>query len=253
VSVIGKLKVHLLRRLGRPIIARTNRFGLLLVDDANWLSRAIWTGVDVEKDELDQFESVMDRLRPEIVVDAGANIGLYTLAACRLGAPEIVAFEPNPVVYTHLAGNVFLNGFADRVRLHECALGADDGEGDLFLCDRHAEVSTLRPSAMEKSFSYQRSRTVRVARFDSLYQWTGRRILIKVDVEGFEDQVLAGMAQLLERNQIVLMVEIFQSDSPAFAMLQALGYAKTGQFGRNFWFEKAGLSSSEISEQIGAR
>jgi SAM-dependent methyltransferase len=61
----------------------------------------------------------------DFVVDAGCNIGVFTLAAARKVGPfgRVFAFDPNPLVLEHLKRSLFMNHWHDRVRILQYALG----------------------------------------------------------------------------------------------------------------------------------
>lgn len=77
---------------------------------------------------------IIDKLKPgEIVIDAGAHIGRYTLKAAKAVGPEgrVIAFEPDYENSDILKQNCDINGFK-WVEVESCALGAEDGYIDLF-------------------------------------------------------------------------------------------------------------------------
>jgi FkbM family methyltransferase len=211
----------------------------MIVERDNWLSRSLFAGLPIERLEMARFAALIKESRPALVIDVGANIGVYTLLACKHGNAQIYAFEPNSQVLNHLAANVLLNGWSSRVAIHPFALGADDGEADLFLSPQNAEVATFRPELMVGLFSYPQQARVKVAHFDRLYQPEGLDVLVKIDVEGFEDDVLHGMERLFARNRVTLLVEVFLKDSPVAARLQSWGYEETGRSGYNYWYARS--------------
>ncbi len=63
-------------------------------------------------------------VRGKVVVDAGANIGVFTLYALALGARKVYAFEAVSETYKMLGGNLALNRVGGRIRAVNTALGA---------------------------------------------------------------------------------------------------------------------------------
>jgi FkbM family methyltransferase len=135
-----------------------------------------------------------------VVVDVGANWGYFTLlAADRAGRDgRVFALEPNPNLFGQLRANVDQNGYGNVTCL---ALAASDREGDLpFIGDVSAGNSGLSrcASATEPPDFVARGVTL-----DSLLDHAGieRVRLVKLDVEGGESMVLAGMQRGIERRR----------------------------------------------------
>ena len=135
---------------------------------------------------------------PAVLWDIGVNIGsvsLPLLAAC----PNLVihAFEASPPVFDRLKTNVDMNGLT-KIKLHQIALGNECKQVDFFAS------STVGNSGVGSLAHTNNSATTPV-RVDC---YTGDSILankiaaqpsfIKIDVEGFEGEVLAGMTSLLK-------------------------------------------------------
>jgi FkbM family methyltransferase len=130
------------------------------------------------------MSSVLHVLRPgDLFVDVGANVGSYTVLAAAVAGADVIAFEPDPDTARYLRRNVAINNIADRVEIHECALGAAEGSISF----------TVGRDTVNKVASYTdaNTRLVRIEKLDAILN--GREpTLIKLDVEGFEQQVLAG-------------------------------------------------------------
>src|SRR5579883_1395015 len=124
-----------------------------------------------------------DTLEPT-VVDCGANIGMSVLFFKELyPAARVVAFEPDPATFEILKKNVAQNNL-DRIELHQCALGEHDGSADFY---RGAEAGGLMMSLNKERMGGVKL-TVPVR---CLSQFIDSEIdLLKLDVEGAEDQVL---------------------------------------------------------------
>jgi FkbM family methyltransferase len=140
--------------------------------------------------EFEDMSLVLHALRPgDDFVDAGANVGSYTIAACAAGA-HTLAFEPVPETFTQLMDNVRLNAFDAQVTAHCVALGA--GAGEMMMttdqgCCNHVTVEDAPAGPLLR---------VPVVPLDAAIE--GRRpVILKIDVEGFEEQVLEGAQRLL--------------------------------------------------------
>src|SRR5262245_31378322 len=133
-------------------------------------------------------------------VDVGANIGYMTsLFATRVGPRGWVdAFEPHPRIRERLQRNVArLKGdvAAAHVTVHGCALGERAGAARLLepeIFGLNEGAATVAWSDDEPAIGFD----VEMARLDAILD-VERIALLKVDVEGFEPQVLAGAERLL--------------------------------------------------------
>tara|TARA_R110000868_G_scaffold10900_4_gene52724 strand:- start:3365 stop:4108 length:744 start_codon:yes stop_codon:yes gene_type:complete len=169
----------------------------------------------------------LDRLvRPgSVAIDVGANKGLYAWLLSRIAA-EVKAFEPNPKMYAQLARSVPRN-----VDTFEVALSDAAGKAELILpIHRNGRYSNQGGSLQEAKYmggkDVQRW-PVRQERLDE-YGFTDVSF-IKIDVEGFEMEVIAGAAETLRRDRPVLLVEIDESQNgvplhDAIARIEAFGY-----------------------------
>lgn len=146
--------------------------------------------------------------RGDTFVDAGANVGTYTVLASSVGA-RVHAFEPAPETIPRLEKNVRLNQ-SDAV-LHEVALGKTSGKARF----THGGDCVNQLSATGES-------QVDIRSLDSFEL---RPIAIKMDLEGGEENALAGCEQtLLGKELLALQVETV-SDR-ARAMITAAGFKR---------------------------
>jgi FkbM family methyltransferase len=164
----------------------------------------------------------------ETMIDVGANIGYFTVAAALAVGPEgrVVAFEPAAATRHLLEENVRLNGLAN-VTVRDEALAATQSEAALYLGPQQdTGLASLRPLPGSSRA------IVRQAPFDDLWPAAHRVALVKIDVEGAELAVLRGMAGLLERDHPDVIVEVTDrflrelgASAPAlFEFLTARGY-----------------------------
>ena len=126
----------------------------------------------------------------DLFADVGANIGSYTVLASGVVGCSTVAFEPDPAAAAALERNITLNKIVERVELRISAVGEQDGEARFSIgLDTQNHVVT-GADATGRSVPMQ---TLDRALFDS-----GRiPILIKIDVEGYEAEVMRGARAVL--------------------------------------------------------
>ena len=157
--------------------------------------------------EPDDMAFVLHFLRPgDSFYDIGANVGSYTLLAAATGVTTIVSFEPSAATSARLERNIVFNGLSGVVTVHRVALGEQTGEVRF-----SQEHDTTNHVLAEGEYCSQ-AEIVAVRRFDDFYS-SGRPSFIKMDVEGFESQVLAGATAALNDPALLgLLVEDNGSD-----------------------------------------
>jgi FkbM family methyltransferase len=158
------------------------------------------------------------------VIDAGANIGVFTVRAARLGA-RVIAFEPNSQLSRLLGETIVANKIETRVAVFDCALGAQPGFGvlDVGSGSLGAHLKTAKTS---DAFP-----TVSIRRLDDVAAEIGldHIDLLKVDVEGFEVEVLKGAAGILESvDRVVLEYHSHSLLAESTAFLEEFSFLPAG-------------------------
>jgi FkbM family methyltransferase len=129
--------------------------------------------------------------------DVGAHLGNRVRAWRALGA-RVVAIEPHPDLLHVLRA---LYGRDAGVTIVAAALGARDGEAPLWVCPRNPTVTTLSQDwiqEVQQDVGFQRirwqlSHTVQLTTLNALIKSEGVPDFVKIDVEGFEAEVLKGL------------------------------------------------------------
>ena len=171
-------------------------------------------------------------------VDVGASVGVYTLLASRVvgASGKVVAIEPAPATARALKATVSANGLGSVVSVKEVAAGAEQGLGTLTL-GQNSSHGTLLPS--------EGSGGTVVAPIVALDDVLADTIpdMIKIDVEGWEPNVIEGLKGTLRGNPNVILIMDFE---PAHIRRTGLSAAA--------WVDRlvgAGLKIFEIDERNG--
>jgi FkbM family methyltransferase len=142
-----------------------------------------------------------------VVVDVGANIGIYTLPLAGMVGPRgrVLAFEPEAAAFAQLEHNARVNGLA-QIEPVQRALGDVEAEMTLY-----CSPTNFGDHRLHSHGDVEVRQRVRVVTLDAELAGVadGAVRLIKVDVQGHEPFVLAGMAETLRRNpDLVVLVEV---------------------------------------------
>ncbi len=184
------------RLIGKPVAYRfVNKSRLLVYPGMTGATGNIYAGLH----EFDDMAFVLHALRPEdLFVDVGANIGSYTVLAGAAVGANCVSIEPVPSTFRHLVENVDLND------LKNCAECLNIGLGK--------ESSTLRnDKGLRNLERFQSNLSERLPkRYLTLDDVLGRRhpTVIKIDVEGWESNVIAGAQRVFSgREPMAILIE----------------------------------------------
>jgi FkbM family methyltransferase len=141
--------------------------------------------------EFEDMAFVLHALRQDdVFVDIGANIGSYTILAGVAVGAKCIAVEPIPTTFKHLLDNVNLNNARDRIECFNIGIGSR--AGNLLFSSSQDTTNHVLASHEEKANSIN----VPVKTLDSLLDGRHPRI-IKIDVEGWETEVIAGADRTL--------------------------------------------------------
>jgi FkbM family methyltransferase len=193
-----------------------------------------------EHGELKNFMRGAAAIKPDIFIDVGANLGLYTciLMTNRL-VPRAILFEPDGRDRVHLGANLLINGLLDaNLEIHPVALGAEPGRFGLVPGpERDIGLSQIVETARQGQGQGQ-GYDVEVVRFDDFVALTGQTLAIKIDVERYERKVLAGMARTLRDNRRMVQIEVLEAREDTVQLMTAAGFRLAQDFGPNLVFRK---------------
>ena len=163
---------------------------------------------------------VMHYLRPDdTFVDVGANIGVYTVLASGITGAKSVAFEPIPSTFANLKRNINFNNLQEITELFN--LGVGDKEETLTFSN---SLDAINHVIHEADFSGDTT-SVLVNSLDNLMRDKNINLL-KIDVEGFEANVINGASQTLERPELKVII------------METNGLSDQYEFGQNYIHDK---------------
>jgi FkbM family methyltransferase len=171
-----------------------------------------WTGrradVTVGLFEFEEMAFVLHALRPSsLFVDVGANLGLYTILGGGVVGASCLSLEPVPTTFEKLRENIQLNGLGQTVDARNIGVGAESGMLRFTLGEGAGNHVVTEPEGKEGV-------SVPVAPLDDLLDSDqDRATVLKIDVEGWEENVLRGAEQTTCRlAPLALIVELCEGE-----------------------------------------
>ena len=166
--------------------------------------------------------AIAESLPRRICIDIGANVGLWS---CELVEhfDQVIAFEPVEEFRKCFERNVKKSNYI----MHPCALGREESFINMNIVEGNTGHSHIDTSSIGQGTIPLK--TLDSFNFDNID-------MIKIDVEGFEEEILAGAEQTILRNKPILAIEQQKHEYkdamvelPSVRMLERWGYKVVGQ------------------------
>ena len=189
--------------------------------------------------EAEELAIIADHLRPgSTFVDVGANVGNHTVYACVLaGAGHAVIFEPNPPAVELCRINLALNGLLPLVDTSGLGVGLSDtaGMAAIVPTPKSTRIPLRRRSGNLGGTQLRPDNVagpIRLIRGDEAL--AGQEVdFVKIDVEGMEMRVLAGLQDTLRRSRPKIFVEVDDQNAAEFGdWLPSQSYKVASRFRR---------------------
>ncbi|MFQ3576815.1 MAG: FkbM family methyltransferase, partial [Cytophagales bacterium] len=152
------------------------------------------------------YDFLIDYLKSaEVIFDIGANIGSTALYFAQINPnATIVAVEPHPTTFQKAVKNLSLNNFK-HIKLYNIGFGSEKGTAKLFEVNDQ-NIGMNRILSDDKPFPFK------VINIETLDNFMSENCLypsvIKIDVEGFEHEVLKGGIEFLKARKPILFLEL---------------------------------------------
>ena len=187
-----------------------------------------------------------------LVFDIGANVGIKTKTFLGLGA-RVVCVEPLSAALTELEG-VF--GSHPGVTIVPKALSSQEGEAELYPCDGESGLSTMSSRWIDEGrFSGQKMwdqpQTVKTTTLDELCSLFGVPVFCKIDVEGYELEVLNGLTRALPTLSFEFHGELADTALGCINRLMTVGsYRFAVSFDEPALWERGWVSAEDLVQYL---
>lgn len=174
----------------------------------SYIERQVYFYGWYEKALIEAFIALTSGAGRTTILDVGANIGSHSIYFARF-FKTVQSFEPNPQLWPKFQRNIALNNLRN-VTLHTVGLGDRDGELPFFNIANGNEGLGTFSTAEQYDQPLSKAGAAVVRTGDAYLHEIGcsRVDAIKIDVQGFEPQVLTGLRETLRRDRPVVWIEI---------------------------------------------
>jgi len=198
-----------------------------------------WATLESYEPDLTQFLTEFLNGEKGTFIDVGAHIGRFSTLMAKQDW-KVISFEPLKTNFHALENNLKANKASRNAQIFNAGLGNKAASETIY----YNSLELGEASVSEKNGD--RSNTVQILRFDDLYKdfVIGDFCIVKVDVEGYEEEVLAGMQKFIKSHKPLFVIELWAEKSPKLVMfLKSQGYKRL----HIFWFIE-GKHSPYISQ-----
>jgi len=200
-SFLGTILLQSLKKSGSKAAFNIDHGLKIYLELSNPFTWDLVLGKDLEKDVKQEFSQNVSE--GDTVIDVGAHIGEYTLLGAKLVGNKglVISVEPDHDTVKSLKENIILNGFKNCLIL-EKAVGEKVETKSLYKVSEEDVYGYLDPYVVNKKL--KKHSEIEVTTIDEIVLSKNLDLvnLLKIDVEGFEYEVLLGCKDALKKDKI---------------------------------------------------
>lgn len=174
--------------------------------------------------EVNMLRDMASRLNKDsIVLDVGANIGNHSIYLAYVCGCSVICFEPDKNLTDAIEYNAQINSLLDKITIHQVAVGSKKTK-----C--HIKMSDINPESVGSQQVVAGIGNIDMITLDDL--GLNKVDCIKIDVEGFEKEVLLGAENLIKINKPIIYVEAWDQNylNGILDILSPIGYSIKQRF-----------------------
>ncbi|MFV0304747.1 MAG: FkbM family methyltransferase [Moheibacter sp.] len=191
-----------------------------------------WVCIESYEPDLTYFLASVLRTKVGTFIDVGGHIGRYTTLMAKKEW-DVITFEPLKTNFDTIKDNLNLNNCKQFVQLNNIGLGNQKSTETIYFNGKELAEASLF-SSNERNLTTE----IKIERFDDYYISTDKindLCIVKIDVEGVEENVIRGMSKFIETHKPILIIELWGDKSKNLVpYLKSIGYTRL----HIFWFIK---------------
>jgi FkbM family methyltransferase len=195
-----------------------------------------------EEKEINFLKKLYNSDAFEFFLDVGANCGYYSVnLANEFNNLKVVAFEPNKDAFTKFSNTLKVNPkLKKRIKINNFGLSNSSGQLEMTSLEKFGHLQSGGSTIVnesEKKFINTKIFKCNFKIGKEVIRLKNKKLCIKIDVEGHEYNVIEGLKELLEKNKVILQIEITKkSFKKTDNFLANIGYKSFNKFfGRGQW------------------
>jgi FkbM family methyltransferase len=182
----------------------------LFINIKDPIDKIIFYKNEYEEMQIKFLSEWINKNKPNIFIDIGANFGVYSLRISKLfQILKVVAFEPVLTTFNKLKMNIKINSLEKRIKTYNLGLSNTNGQKKMVALKRRNYIQSggfsfnipKRKLTNEEITQYHKT-----IKGDKVLKFKKKKVVVKIDVEGYESKVLLGIKNLLNNNKILLQI-----------------------------------------------
>lgn len=163
-----------------------------------------------EHDERYETQLVKNIIKPnDVIWDIGANVGFYTMLFSKLANDgKVISFEPVSGTRSFLEQQIKINN-SGNVTIKPIALGNIAGDAEIYFSESNAGEGTA--SLVHKNEAKRYTEKILISTIDDVLENTPEPTFLKIDVEGFQNNVFLGGQRFFTDHEPLIMAELRDS------------------------------------------